>query len=367
MQRFGPDRAVKNKWVLQGMKQIGVEVLNVAEDDIDELKAQGIELQNDDRFISANLISLESNAPLVRPYVIKQIPLRESERKFRIGFLGLASNDSFYRTEDKGYSWANPHESAKKWIPELRQKCDFLIVLACMASKDAVQLAVDNKDIDIVLTGFKHQWNVPPAKINHSTIVYAEDEGKILGELRFRVIRGEKVDVSPTNHILTKAVKDDPEMAAFIARARQEITAQQLTLANAIVPETISSVPQATSPFLTARACAACHAPAYEIWQRSKHAHAIEILKIVKKEFDSSCVGCHTTGKGKTGGFEDLNKTPEMANVQCEACHAPGHPHSLKPAESKMVKLNSSTCMQCHTKSNSPEFNFADYWPKIKH
>ena len=34
--------------------------------------------------------------------------------------------------------------SAKKWLPELRKECDFLIVLACLPAREAVQLAVDN-------------------------------------------------------------------------------------------------------------------------------------------------------------------------------------------------------------------------------
>jgi hypothetical protein len=24
-------------------------------------------------------------------------------------------------------------------------------------------------------------------------------------------------------------------------------------------------------------------------------------------------------------------------------------------------------CMQCHTKPNSPDFNFETYWPQVKH
>ncbi len=127
MQNFGPDRKVKNKWVLQGMKQLGVEVLNVAESDIDELKAQGVDFNQDDRFISANLISSKTNSPLLKPYVVKQITLPGIQKEFRLGFLGLSSRESFYKTDEKGYLWADPMESAKQWIPELRKKCDFLI------------------------------------------------------------------------------------------------------------------------------------------------------------------------------------------------------------------------------------------------
>ena len=367
MQNFGQDRRVKNKWVLQGMKQLGVEVLNVTESDIAELIAQGVDFSQDDRFISANLISSNTHSPLLKPYLVKQIYLPGPQKKFRLGFMGLASREGSYKTDEKGYLWADPMVSAKQWIPELRKNCDFLILLACVPSKDAIQLAIDNPDIDVILNGFKHQWSDPPAKINQSTIIYAEDEGRILGELRLRITEKEKAEVNSVNHILTKVVKDDPEMAAFVARAKEEITAQQHSLANEkpIIPA--SSGLRANSPYLTSKPCESCHATAYEVWQHSKHAKAIDILKQVRREFDSSCVGCHTTGKGNVGGFEDLNQTPELANVQCEACHGPGRAHSGKPAESQMLRLNSSSCLLCHTRSNSPDFDFATYWPKVKH
>jgi predicted CXXCH cytochrome family protein len=189
----------------------------------------------------------------------------------------------------------------------------------------------------------------------------------MLGELRFHIVREEKVDVNPINHVLTRAVKDDPEMATFISRAKEEITAERRSLADRKPSETVLPVPRADSPFVSSSHCISCHATAYAVWQHSKHAKAIEILKSVNREFDSSCVRCHTTGKGQVGGYEDLNRTPELANVQCEACHGPGRAHSANPNAFKMAKLDSTVCLQCHTKSNSPDFEFAHYWPKVKH
>src|SRR5262249_47751218 len=145
------------------------------------------------RFISANLLSTTTEAPLLHPYVVKEVAISGSEKKYRVGFLGLAARDSYLRTEESGYVWADPLTSAKKWLPELRQKSDFIIVLACMPAKDAVQLAVDNNNINMIVTGFKHQGGGLPAKINQSTLIYAEDEGKILGELRFTGVRENNV------------------------------------------------------------------------------------------------------------------------------------------------------------------------------
>jgi hypothetical protein len=34
MQGMGDDRSIKNRWLWQGMERLGIQVLNVAEDDI---------------------------------------------------------------------------------------------------------------------------------------------------------------------------------------------------------------------------------------------------------------------------------------------------------------------------------------------
>ena len=73
MQRLGPDRAVKNEWLWKGMELLGIEVLNIGGNDVEELGALGIELKRNGRFISANLLSVQSGDPLLDPYVIKTV------------------------------------------------------------------------------------------------------------------------------------------------------------------------------------------------------------------------------------------------------------------------------------------------------
>lgn len=367
MQRIGHDRTVKNKWLWMGMQKIGLDIINIAADDVAELLSLGVVLKENGYFVSANLISEKSGNPLVSPYIIKEISLPKEGRYFRIGFIGFSSPDGFLEEKSADYFWEDPLISAKKWLPELNRKSDFVIVLACMPSEDAIQLAIDNSNVDIFLNGFKYQSSMPKIKINHSTIIYAEDEAKSLGELSFSLNESSQVKVQLLNYRLTKKVKDDPEMEAFMLKAKAEISAQQnrLALVNAAVNKVVDN--NKGSNFVTSKICGNCHTKEFSVWRSSAHAHAIEVLKKESKEFDTQCVVCHVTGSGQSGGFQNLYQSPRLVNVQCEACHGTGREHSQNPTAMKMESLSKNSCLVCHNKSNSPEFEFSSYWAMIKH
>ena len=366
MQGLGPDRTIKNEWLWKGMELLGIEVFNIAGNDVQELQTLGLELKKNGRFLSANLLSSRSGDLVLDPYLVKTVSVAESSPGFRIGFIGF-SVQGHHSKNAEDYRWENPSVSAKKWLPELREKCDFVIALACMPIKDAIQLAIDIDGIDLILNGFEHQSAMPPIKVSHSTIVYAEDEAKSLGELRFSLKSG-RADVQPLNHRLTREVADDPDIAAFMVEALSHISARQTALARRTA-HAHGGGPQSSSVsgFVTSQTCGNCHVDSFKIWEASAHAHAIDILKREKKEFDTQCVICHVTGSGQPGGFQDLYRTAHLANVQCEACHGQGRDHSQQPTVVKMKSLGPNSCVTCHNRSNSPEFEFASYWESIKH
>ncbi|MFQ6033286.1 MAG: cytochrome c family protein [Candidatus Bipolaricaulia bacterium] len=100
-----------------------------------------------------------------------------------------------------------------------------------------------------------------------------------------------------------------------------------------------------------------------------------------------NCGKCHTTGYGEPGGFESMEKTPGLANVQCEACHGAGSGYrspkimSVKAykadreaahkavLEAGLIIPDEKTCTKCHNEESPfyKPFNFAEYKEKIKH
>lgn len=154
--------------------------------------------------------------------------------------------------------------------------------------------------------------------------------------------------------------------------------------------------------FMGAKACAGCHASAYDVWENSKHAHATASLlegqpaeqgTWIDRTYDPECLCCHATGWNAqeaypyTDGFIDLGTTPQLAGIQCENCHGPGSEHVKLETDWKQAggaisdaltasrnavritkaQAEKKVCLKCHDFANSPKFDFNVYWPDIEH
>ena len=84
------------------------------------------------------------------------------------------------------------------------------------------------------------------------------------------------------------------------------------------------------------------------------------------KASDPECLRCHTVGFGEEGGFFSFETTPELANVQCEACHGLNREHLTEYAK-PLRPVTEKICLKCHTESNSPDFDYEVYREKIIH
>ena len=94
-----------------------------------------------------------------------------------------------------------------------------------------------------------------------------------------------------------------------------------------------------SASFMGTKKCKKCHLKQYKSWKKTKMANAFELLKPgvradakkrvgldAQKDYtaDEKCIGCHTTGYKKSGGFVDLATTPQLVGVSCEMCHGAG-------------------------------------------
>jgi len=136
-----------------------------------------------------------------------------------------------------------------------------------------------------------------------------------------------------------------------------------------------SSIASAEPTYVGVKKCKMCHMKQYKVWKNTKHAKAFSALK-PEEQKDPKCNKCHTTGPNA-----------KLENVQCEACHGPGSKYSKfnimnrskykanKEAQRKLaieaglILPKEENCRKCHNKEspNYKEFNFKEYWGKIKH
>lgn len=165
------------------------------------------------------------------------------------------------------------------------------------------------------------------------------------------------------------AVTDDPSIGKELEIYRAE--SEKLHKPKAVVEagkdlsekEMLARIPK-TSPFAGAISCKRCHEVNYRNWLKSKHAKASQTIAASPKYAQEECLICHSTGYGKIGEYATVEEIPfYLQGVQCESCHGEGKSHPGKGKVERKVTLG--VCRNCHTKDQSPTFNYVAYLEKI--
>jgi 2',3'-cyclic-nucleotide 2'-phosphodiesterase (5'-nucleotidase family) len=371
----------KNQWVVKGYADFHQDIANISFNDLpyvaELFKKEGYEKRLDDypfinKLISANIEPADDSRKAPQPYLIREVTLNRAVpgKKLRIAFVGLTEgkptgpnqHDSLYA----GFRINDVFETAKRVIPEAKKKADLVVVLAYMPQDMAQRLASENPDIDTMIVARQMSLMNEPEHFGRATITYAFNQTKYLGELRYYLRSDSTVENQINRYVALDAdLPDDPQAAQIVTTAHDDFTNVQKTSMDANPAPTPQTVSQ-ESPYVGASTCANCHAAQYAVWEKTGHAHAMATLERKSQQFDNECVRCHVVGFNK-GGFQSLISTPQLANVQCEACHGPGRAHVAAPAKGFGFMQTPTGCVQCHTLANSPDFNFATYWPKIQH
>jgi predicted CXXCH cytochrome family protein len=120
-------------------------------------------------------------------------------------------------------------------------------------------------------------------------------------------------------------------------------------------------------PYAGAASCATCHSSSHGVWAGSAHAVAYETLVRAGHSLDASCIGCHSTGYERPGGFQHPAQVGSLKEVQCEACHGPARAHAAAPRAVHLSETGEKQCRGCHTSDRSPSFDYASYLARISH
>ena len=217
---------------------------------------------------------------------------------------------------------------------------------------------------DVVVTSYVEILE-EPAREGKTLIVSGYPKGRKLGILTLSIgTAGKVTDFNHRWQDLGADVAEDPKLRAIL-KEYDALVAKLLTAEE----KKRAATAESGGPYLGVSACTECHRPFVESWQKTRHSRAFATLTRVGKSMDPECIRCHSTGYGIEGGFFSIRTTPALGDVQCEVCHGPGEEH-LEDFSSPMGPMGAVTkarCLTCHTTDNSPDFDFNEYYNKIKH
>jgi hypothetical protein len=352
---------IKADSMVRIFSHIGIDAVNVGEKDlalgIPYLK-ELVEKYNFP-FVSANLTD-ETGAPIFKRYVIKDINGK------KVGIFGLMGDmsemvDMVQEAAGATVKVQDTVEAATAIVAELSGKVDYLIALAHQKANRDWVLARRVEGIDLIIGGQDYLKTENPKRAGETLMVNAGEKGQYQGLLEV-TLNGEK---TAQNSLIPYGDKigDDPEVKAMITEYNDKIVAlygggSQKTGASETAPVA-----------LKVTSCEPCHSDVVQKWRATDHAKAYSTLVERSKQFDPSCLVCHTTRFEKTGGFNMSQQQPELMNVQCESCHGDASEHlsAMKPipVPDPPVEL----CIECHTPDRCPGFDeeFDTAWMKIAH
>ena len=219
-----------------------------------------------------------------------------------------------------------------------------------------VQTAVNIRGWDVIISSYGEELE-EPLSVNETVLVSGYPGGMKTGVLAIKVNdEGKLLGFEHSWLQLGSDIREDP-------RVRSVLNDYDMKVAELLKT---SQKPLPGTTYLGVSRCAECHQSYVESWEKTRHAGAFASLEHAGKESDPECIVCHSVGFGEKGGFFTIEATPELANVQCEECHGLDREH-LDDYSRPMKPVSEKVCLKCHTKANSPDFNYSVYYEKIKH
>lgn len=244
-----------------------------------------------------------------------------------------------------------------------------LVVLADLAEADLADLARSIPGIALVVGGAVQQPSRSPLAVGPTRVVHAANEGKTLGLWRW----GAAVCAF---ELVNEAVPDHPQVRAAIRAYQEKLAGMDLAPDERLAGMTTLSVKRIPgAKFVGATVCTSCHAQAAVTHGASGHARALAALITKGYRHDPDCLRCHVTGLDLPDGFQRRSAdAPQMhlGQVGCESCHGRGSVHVAerlagRPASGSLQPVTPATCQRCHDSENSPQFEYATYWERIRH
>jgi hypothetical protein len=259
-----------------------------------------------------------------------------------------------------------PIDAIKRELEEIRDRVEYVVVVAHLSRREAQAIATDVPEVDLVVFGHEGRpsGKGKSRRFGNAFLLQSPGKGLYLG-VAFAVLDGDGGirKINRFQHPLSKDYEDHEAVAKLFRSYDMNVAAKE----KSDIPSALFDARAGLKkPFAGSEACRECHETEYAVWKQSKHAEAFAILEGRARQYDRDCIPCHTTGFYKRGGFEHVTVTPELVDVGCESCHGNGHDHESDPG-TLFTDTAGETCRECHNDAQSPNFDFDAAWDRIRH
>ena len=344
------------------LKEMGYVAYNIGERDL-LLGIDRLEYLQDTSgipFLSANLFHGENR--VFQPFVLHTVNLQDNQ--IQVAIIGILSQSFEVHVENAGAGLRleDPVVVLTDLVEKLDQAADLIVLLAHANLAESEGLASAFPQIDVVVYGHEQEkLQEAPVFVKNTVLLNTGTKGKAFGHLDIRWNSdGVVADYEFQALSLSERLPDSPRMIELLKLYQQMLLAENLSVDLEREPPVTGGV------YVGSASCQRCHAQAYAIWKRSKHAHAYQTLILHGHAADPECLTCHTVGFGFQTGFVNMETTPDLPDVGCENCHGVGSNHVKNPQKDygQVTRVN---CLTCHTAQNSPKFDYDVYFPRIRH
>lgn len=160
---------------------------------------------------------------ILKPYVIKEIS------GIKIAIIGIVTEDTSVSTHPRnvvGLTFLSPENTIKKYIEELKDRVEIILVLSHMGHHADRILAEKIKGIDVIVGGHSHTKVERPVLIGDTIIVQAWEHGKALGVLDLTIKDGKIIHFDGhLEEIKPEIGKEDKAVKAIVDKYNNRVNA----------------------------------------------------------------------------------------------------------------------------------------------
>jgi hypothetical protein len=167
---------------LKAMEVMGYDAINVGESDLilGEKFLEGKSKNLKFPFISSNIVEKSTRQPFFKPYVIKKM-----KNGLKVGILGVTNER--YVINSSNLDVMPNKEMVAKYIEEIRDQVDVLIVLGHIGIPYSIDLANSVSGIDVILSGHWDTEVQEPTKVKNTIIMPNGYRARKVGRLDLEI------------------------------------------------------------------------------------------------------------------------------------------------------------------------------------